>query len=293
MKKPIGSLVFLIAVFSFIATVYGIFSKQGDGQSELKSVFGQTITLYGKGLYKNDSVSMASQAIAQDYVTLFLGIPLLLLSLYFAKKGSMKGRLMLSGTLGYFLYTYTSYSFLAMYNHMFLIYVLIMSASFFSFTMMMMSFDMKKLHTYFDARLPVKLIGGFLLFISFIFTMMWLGKIVPSLLNHTPPTGIEHYTTLVIQALDLGFIIPVGILAGIYIMKRKPFGFLLASIMIIKDITLITALTMMIFLQMAAGIQVSVGLLAVMLLFNVLVIFCLVLLMKNVNDPLRRKGIAV
>jgi hypothetical protein len=76
MRKSMGFLVFVIAVFSFIATTSGIFTKQGPGQSEFKSVFGQRITLYGTGLYKNESVSMASQAIAQDYVTLFVGIPL-------------------------------------------------------------------------------------------------------------------------------------------------------------------------------------------------------------------------
>jgi hypothetical protein len=284
MKKSIGFLVFLIAVSSLTATTFGIFSNQDQGQSEFKSVFGQTISIYGKGLYKNDSVAMASQAIAQDYVTLFLGIPLLLLSFYFAKKGLMKGRMMLTGTLGYFLYTYTSYSFLAMYSKMFLIYDLLMSASFFAFTMMMISFDMGTLQGYFRQQLPVKWIGGFLLFVSFIFAMMWLGKIVPSLLSDAPPAGLEHYTTLVIQALDLGFVIPVGILAGIFLIKRTAFGYLLSSIMIIKDITLITALTMMIILQMIAGIKVSVGLLVLVVLINLLVIFCLAVLMKNVDE---------
>lgn len=293
MKKPISFLVFLIAVCSFTATTYGIFSNYNHGQSEFKSIFGQTISIYGKGLYKNDSVAMASQAIAQDYVTLFLGIPLLLLSFYYAKKGLIKGRLLLTGTLGYFLYTYISYSFLSMYNKMFLVYVLLMSASFFAFTMMMISFEMGTLQEYFGQQLPVKWIGGFLLFVSFIFSMMWLGKIVPSLFSSAPPAGLEHYTTLVIQALDLGFVIPVGILAGILVIKRTAFGYLLSSIMIIKDITLITALTMMIILQMIAGIKVSIGLLAVVVLINLLVIFCLVVLMKNVNEPLKRGGMAV
>jgi hypothetical protein len=159
--------------------------------------------------------------------------------------------------------------------------------------MMMMSFDIASLQSYFDRRLPVKWLGGFLLFVSFVFAMMWLGKIVPALFSDTPPEGIEHYTTLVIQALDLGFVIPVGILAGILIIKRTPFGYLLSSIVIIKDITLITALTMMIILQMIAGLHVSVGLLLVVCLINLVVIFCLAVLMRNVNEPRTQGGIAV
>jgi hypothetical protein len=162
MRKSIEILVLMIVALSIFASGYGVFSNQGNGQSEFKSIFGESITLYGKGLYKNDSVSMASQAIAQDYVTLFLAIPLLLLSFYLSRKGHLKGQLLLTGTLGYFLYTYTSYSFLSMYNSMFLIFVTIMSLSFFAFTLAILSFDLQNFHLYFDKKLPVKFIGCFL-----------------------------------------------------------------------------------------------------------------------------------
>jgi hypothetical protein len=288
MRKSIGILVLMIIALSIFASGYGVFSNQGNGQSEFKSIFGESITLYGKGLYKNDSVSMASQAIAQDYVTLFIAIPLLLLSLYFSRKDLLKGKLLLTGTLGYFLYTYTSYSFLSMYNSMFLIYVAIMSLSFFAFTLAILSFDLQNLHSYFDNKLPVKFIGGFLLFVSFIFGMMWLGRIIPSLMKGEPPLGIEQYTTLVIQALDLGFVVPAGFLAGCLFLKRKPLGYLLSSILIIKFITLLTALTAMIIRQIYAGIQVGFAEIFIVVLVNLLVIYCLMLIMKNVKEPRRR-----
>jgi hypothetical protein len=52
------------------------------------------------------SAEVAPQGIVQDYVTLFLGIPLLFLSLFMANNGSLRGRFLLSGALGYFLVTY-------------------------------------------------------------------------------------------------------------------------------------------------------------------------------------------
>lgn len=283
-KKPISLLVLFIILLSFIASSVGIFSNQGQGEFEYKSIYAETVPIYGKGLYQHDSVSMAAQAIGQDCVTLFIGIPLLLISLYLSRKNLLKGRLLLTGTLGYFLYTYASYSFLSMYNSFFILYVLLMSASFFSFTLAMMSFEIQKLPLLFDKKLPVKFIGGFLLFASFAFGMMWLSKIVGPLINHTSPEGIEHYTTLVIQALDLGFVVPVGVLAAILLIKRKPFGFLLAPVVIIKDITLLTALTAMVFLQMKAGIEVSFAVIGIVLLLNLVVIYCLVLIMKNMKE---------
>jgi hypothetical protein len=283
-QKPISLLVSFIILCSIVATSYGIFSNQGQGESEYKSIFGETVSIYGKGLYRHESVQMASQAIAQDVVTLFLGIPLLLFSLYLARKGLLKGRLLLTGTLGYFLYTYVSYSFLSMYNSFFLLYVFLMSASLFVFILAMMSFDIQNLPKYFNEKLPVTFIGSFLLVVSFVFAFMWLGKIVPSLMKDTPPVGLEHYTTLVIQAMDLGFVIPASILAGIWLMKRKPFGFLLASVMIIKEITLLTALSAMMVFQMLAGIKGLSVMLAIVILFNLIVIYCMYLFTKNIKE---------
>jgi len=77
-RKTISLLVFCIAALSLIATTCGIFSKQGPGEYEFTSIHGQTITIYGKGIYCSNSVSAALQAIPQDIVTLVLGIPILL-----------------------------------------------------------------------------------------------------------------------------------------------------------------------------------------------------------------------
>ncbi|MBO0959769.1 hypothetical protein J1P26_08535 [Neobacillus sp. MM2021_6] len=283
-QKSIHLLVIVITLLSIFATASAILSSNGSGEYNYQSVFGETITVFGKGLYQHDSVSMAAQAIAQDYVTLFLGIPLLLFSLYLSRKGQVKGKLLLTGTLGYFLYTYASYSFLAMYNSLFLIYVSLMSLSFFAFTLAMMSFELATLPLFFKEKLPVTFISCFLIAVSFMFGAMWIGKIVPPLIQDKPPVGIEHYTTLVIQALDLGFVIPIGILAGLLLMKRKPFGYLLSSIIIIKQITLLTALTAMAILQIQTGQKGVWTMLAIILPFNLIVIFCLYLIMINIKE---------
>lgn len=274
----------MISVLSIAATLMAILSNRGPGESQYESIYGETITIYGRGLYQHDSVAMASQAIAQDYVTLFLGVPLLLLSLFLVRRGMLKGKLLLTGTLGYFLYTYASYSFLSMYNSLFLLYVLLMSASFFAFLLAMMSFNIEGLPCFFSERLPVKFIGGFLLFTSILFGFMWLGKIVPPLISQTQPDGLEHYTTLVIQALDLGFVVPAGIVAGILIIRQKPFGYLLAPILIIKEITLLTALSAMVILQMANGITVSPAVIIIVLLLNIIIISIMILIMKSVKE---------
>lgn len=283
-RKAITILTVLIVLFSLIAAAAGIFSSGGPGRQLFTSVRGESVILYGRGLYRNDSVSMASQAIAQDVVTLLVGIPMLIVSLCFFRKGLLKGKILLGGTLAYFLYTYTSYSFTSMYNCLFLMYVALMSLSFFAFVLIMISFDMDALAESFGEKMPVKSIAGFLLFIGTAIGLMWIGNIASPFMTGTAPSGLEHYTTLVIQAMDLGFVVPVSILSGILLLKRKAFGLLLASIMCVKGLTMLTALTAMIIGQLLSGIQVAPAEMILFPTFNLIVIVVLVALLKNIKE---------
>ncbi len=155
-RKSVSILVVCIAVFALFAAGVGALSSIGAGQQQhFLSIRGETVSIFGRDIYNNDSVSV----VAQDCVTVFLGVPLLILSLVFARKGYLRARLLLAGTLAYFLYTYMSYSFLSMYNALFLVYVALMSLSLFAFVLVMMTFDMRSFVQAFDDHFPAKPIG--------------------------------------------------------------------------------------------------------------------------------------
>jgi hypothetical protein len=284
-KKSITILSFIIIILSLSAAVYGIFSSGGEGGYELESIHGNIVQIYGKGLYKNDSVSVVAQGIAQDIVTIFLGIPLLAISLKMFRRGKLKGKLLLAGTLGYFLYTYISYTFLWMYNPLFLVYVAVMSSSLFAFILTMMSFDMEKLSSYFNPKMPTGLLSSFLFGLGAIIGLMWLGMIFQPLMKGEVPAGLEHYTTLVIQAMDLGFVVPTAILSGVLLRKRKPFGYLLSSVVFIKGLTMGTALTAMIIGQLIAGVEIGIAMIVIFPAINLLMVYCMFVIMKNIREP--------
>jgi hypothetical protein len=283
-KKSISLLSFIIATLSLVAAAYGVLSNRGSG-FEFKSLHGQIVSIYGKGLYQNDSISIAAQAIGQDIVTIMLAIPLLLISLHFTRKGLLKGKLLLTGTLGYFLYTYASYSFYSMYNSFFLIDVALMSMSFFAFTLSMMSFNIEKLGLCFSEKLPVKVIGGLLIAIASALGLLWIKMILTPLMSGTAPLALEHYTTLTIQAMDLGFVVPAAILSGVLLIRRKPFGYLLATVMTIKETTMLAAITVMMIVQVMMGLQVEAVVITIFMLFDLVIIVCLSLIMKNIKEP--------
>jgi hypothetical protein len=283
--RGISLLVIVIALLAFIAAGYGVFSTGGEGESEFTSLHGETVQIHGKGLYRNDSVSMAAQAIGQDLVTLVLGIPLLLVSLYRTRKGSIRGRLLLAGTLGYFLYAYASYSFLATYNNFFLLYVALFSTSLFAFIFTMLSFNTGLLKESFAPELPVKRISGFLFFLGGALGLLWLGRILPPLLDGGNPVGIEHYTTLVIQAMDLAVIVPFSILAGVLLLRRNPAGYLLSSVLIMKGLSMCTALTAMIMAMLQAGEKVTAVEIIIFPVLNLFILYFMYILMKHVRSP--------
>lgn len=289
-KNPITTLVLIIFILATMASSYGIFSRDISNNKEFQAISGQSVKLYAKGLYKNDSVSAGSQAVGQDIVTLIIGLPLLLISLFVYRKNLLKGKLLLAGTLGYFLYTYTSYSFLVMYNSFFLIYVMLMSLCFYAFTLTMMSFNLETISSCFSKKLPVKLIGGVLIFMAIALCMMWLGIILPVLKQGIFPKILDNYSTLTIQAMDLGFVVPTTILAGILLIKRTPFGYLLASVMIIKEVTLVTAIIAMIVGQIYSGVYVPLVQILMFSIFNLVLIYFVILIMRNINENIFKES---
>ncbi len=213
--------------------------------------------LFWNGLYKNDTKSGAAQEQGNDLVTLTLCVPLLLASAYFAAKGSLRGRLIWTGMLFYFLYTYAMMAFMSAYNQLFLVYVAIYSLSLYTLGASLLTMDAEKVKESL-ADAPVKATAAFMFLVSLTLTAMWLGTIVPPLLSGQKPALLETYTTLVIQAMDLGILVPLVLITGTLLLTRNAWGYALASIILIKGATYGTAVLMMALFQVLNGIEAFV-----------------------------------
>lgn len=282
-SKSIIILVTSIILLGIVATTVGIFSSLGPGPIEFESIHGNIVTLYGKGIYKYMSSTAAPQGIAQDYVTLIIGIPLLIASLILAIKGSIRGKILLTGTLGYFLVTYLFYLVMAMYNELFLVYTVLTGASFYSFIICLLSFRYNDLNTMFKKELPVKFIGGFLIINSIAIGFLWLSRIVGPLLKGTYPIELEHYTTLIVQGLDLSILLPAAFLSGLLIIKKDKLGYLFAPIYIVFLSILMTSLTGKILGQLLIGVDVG-PVIYIIPSINLISWVCTVLFLRNVNN---------
>jgi hypothetical protein len=283
-KSVLRWLIPLIAILALFAAGMGLFYQQQGQPYEYTNHRGETVTINARGLYYYDSISMAAQQQGNDAVTLTVGLPLLVVSTWLAFRGSLRGRLLLTGTLGFFLYTYMSMAMLTSYNSLFLVYVALFTLSLFAFILSMMSFNLEELSGHFSARLPRSWIAALLFFVGGFLALAWLGRIVPPLLQGQTPT-LENATTLVIQAMDLGLVAPLVVLAGVLLLRRSPWGYLLASVALLKGVTLGLAVSTMSVVMALRGVPENLGIMIPFLVITVLNLVMAVVLLKNVGEP--------
>jgi len=284
-SKTVTQLALLIALLAFIAVGAGITWRGAGDSYEFISLRGEAVPIYGHGLYRYDSVSYAAQAIAQDVVTLILGIPLLITGVILTRKGSLRGQLLLTGTLGYMLYTYASYSFLSAYNQLFLLYVALFSLCLFAFILAMVDLDPELIAGQISEKFPRRGVAIFMMVIGGFLTLAWLGRIVPPLIAGTPPLGLESYTTLVIQALDLAIIVPTSVITAILLWKDRPWGVALSAVVLIKGLTMGAALVAMIIGQIMAGVPVDPVEIVMFSGIALAALIFTIILFRNVQEP--------
>jgi hypothetical protein len=273
----------LIFILSLFAAGMGLFYQASGESYSYTNHRGETVSINGHGLYFYDTVSTAAQMQGNDLITLVVGLPLLVVSAWLAFRGSLRGRLLLAGTLGFFLYTYMSMSTLTAYNGLFLVYVALFSLSLYAFILSLMAFDLSDLPRHFSPRLPHGWIAALLFVVGGFLSLAWLGRIVSPMLKHTTP-ALENTTTLVIQTMDLGLIVPAAFLAGVLLLRRSAFGYLLSSVFVMKAITLGLGVSAMGINMSLAGVPDSLGIVVPFLAITLLNLVAAVALLRNVTD---------
>jgi hypothetical protein len=276
-------LVPLIFILTMIAALSGLWPAQGAPYS-LTNFRGEQVTINASGLYYWDTLSAAAQTQANDLVTLILGLPLLGVSFWLSLRGSLRGRLLLTGTLGFVLYTYITMCFGAAYNRLFLLYVALFSLSLYAFILSMMSFDLKTLPAQFSEKLPRGWIAGLLFFAAVFLSFAWLGRIAATFAPGNIP-ALENTTSMFIQAMDLALIVPLCVLAGILLLRRSPWGYLLASVGMMKFLTMGTAVSLMGINMARVGVPVNMLEMALFPTITLVNIVLVGVLLRNVKEP--------
>jgi hypothetical protein len=185
---------------------------------------------YGQqGLYTPDPATLPT-FLGQDLMTLVAGLPLLLGSVWAARRGSVGGLLLWVGTLFYLAYSYAYYVLNPEFNALYLAYIAIVSASGYGLLALLLSIDAEAVKARFTARTPVRLIGGFLAVMGALFAVKWMGSIVSALGAGATPTHVE----LTVWPMDLVIALPATFWGGVWLWRRQAWGYVAAGLLLQK-----------------------------------------------------------
>jgi hypothetical protein len=197
----------------------------GEWLAALAGVIAAVASLVGfiPGLYR-DRRALVSQSHGQDVGTLVFALPILASALWASSRGSIRGRLVALGALGYLLYTYAVFAFDAVLNPATALYIAVVGLAVWSFAGLMPRIAEAEVEATVGDNLRRRASGIFLLVIAVIFALLWLGQIGSAAITGQQPQALRDagWPTSPIYVLDLAFLIPLSAVTGIRLLTGRP-----------------------------------------------------------------------
>jgi len=195
------------------------------------------VSLFYPGLYRDNSFVKAVWR-GNDAGTLLVAAPMFAMGLVLSQRGSALGDLIRLGLLDYVLYNFAFYLFASAFNALFIPYVLLIVLSMLGLLTGLVGLNTQSVKGCFRDKLPVRWVGGYLIFVALGLTTIYLIQVGQFFATGHPPEIIARtgHVTHVVPALDLTLLVPWLVLGGIWIWHRKPWGYVLSIIMVVKGL---------------------------------------------------------
>jgi hypothetical protein len=174
--------------------------------------------LYREDIYPTDE--QRQSFLANDVVNLIIGLPILLGSMWLARRGILLGLLFWPGALLYTLYNYLAYLLGMPFNAMFPIYLVIVTASIYTLIGLAASIDGGVVQKQLFGRVPERFAGGVLFVLGVLFGLRAMVVLLTALINETTLARSE----LALSVAD--FIVSMAwVIGGALLWRRQRLGY--------------------------------------------------------------------
>jgi len=226
------------------------------------TIFSSILGLFRDGHYA-DATDHLARIYAQDAVLVVIGVPVLAIGLWFAIRGSPRGRIVWLGSLTFMAYMWTHYAFVIAYNDFFLGYIALFGVSIFTLVSGLVRTDPTIFFEQLHDTVSTWIYAGFLGVAAAGLAFMWLFDIVPALLTGELPSAIaqlgpEASHTYVI---DLGLLVPCLAIAAVWLWQQRPWGYVLTGVLLVFAALVAPALTAITAIDLMGGVEISVPIL--------------------------------
>ena len=176
------------------------------------------------GVYRDPAVIIA-QSHGFDIGDL-IAVLVLGLGLSWSARGSVRGRLVATGALGYLLYSFVTYAFLIVLNAATVLYIAVLGFGVWSFITGLATVGEHETERLGAGLLYRRITAGFTIVIAALFALTWLREIAGSVISGRLPAGLAAagWPMNPPYVLDLGFVIPLALLGAARLLRSKPGG---------------------------------------------------------------------
>jgi hypothetical protein len=196
--------------------------------------------------------------LGNDGVTLVVTIPLIAASMALARLGSSRALLLWLGALGYTLYNYCFYLFGAALNVFFPLYLSAVIGAAVALILGLSHIAPTEIARRFHAGTPVRLIGGYFVFVGISLTGIWLA-IWAAYVFAGRQTPVDPEAFKLVAALDVVLVVPALVVGGALLWRRNAWGYVISAIAGIQGSLYLLVLTINSLIAVARGLTGSPG----------------------------------
>lgn len=206
------------------------------------------------GLYR-DNAFVAAGWRGNDWVTLVVAVPALAGLARLARRGDPRGQLVWLGALDAVLYNFAFYLFGSALNRLFVVYAAIVALALAALLAALVRVDPAALGTRVRWGWATRAAAGFALVVAAGLGVAELAQVLGYAVGGALPVVVERtgHPTHVVAALDLTLVVPYLILGGALLWRRRPWGVVVASVLLVKGAIYMLALVGTTLSIMAAG----------------------------------------
>jgi hypothetical protein len=193
-----------------------------------------------------------------DLVTLFIAVPLLIAGMVGAARGSCSGVLLWLGAITYAVYNYAFYAFGAALNAFFVLYLAVEVLASVGLILALSRLDIDAVAHMFQPSTPVRFIGGSLVLIGSGLAITWISMWAAYVFAGRP-TPVDPEAFKVVAALDLALMVPALNAGGVLLWKRRPWGYIIASLASIQGAVYLLVLSVNALVAIRRGLANAPG----------------------------------
>ena len=175
--------------------------------------------------------AMNGSARGTALVALVVAVPLLVAAVALCERGSARAVPVWLGSIAFLLYNSVLFVFASPFNDLFLPCVLMLSLAIWALVAALSDLDVEAFGRMFASSTPVRPVAAYIAVVAGANAVLWLAPVLRATFEDGPPAFLQGtgLTTNPVYVQDLAFWLPLLLLSAGWLVRRRPWGYVIAS----------------------------------------------------------------